>query len=211
MDPIEVSAEVAKYRNELSLLRFERNNLVTLRTSYIDKLDALAQTHDELLELGGDASQIEDVEIEIADLAELHKKNLEADQDLQDKEEQTLQAYREFADIEGIDVPSLEQLLSDLQKVEVILPQVDAKALAIITDLEIIHAESRDRIETVIWEDNQFVASPELKEAVAKGLSSEEARENDASLMAALKAEEDAKIKPFWLVAAGLFFVYIIS
>ncbi len=210
MDAIEVSAEIAKFRNELSLLRFERNNLVILRASYIDKLEALAVQHKELLEYGGNTLDLEDVEIEIADLTELHKKNLEADQDLQDKEEKILQAYRDFAGSVGADVPSLEQILSDLQKVEVILPQVDAKVLAIITDLEIIHAESRARLEKMVWESNQFVASPELKEAVAKGVSSDDAKENDQALMAALAAEEQ-KIKPFWLVMVGLFLAYIIS
>lgn len=210
MDAIEVNAEVAKFRNELSLIRFERNNLVTLRASYIDKLDALALQQKELVDYQGDEQQLKEVELEIAELAELHKKNLEADQDLQDKEEKTLQAYREFAEEVGETVPPLDQLLADLIRVDVILPQVDAKVLAIIADLEIIHIEAKTRIENVIWEANQFVASPELKEALKNGVATDEAKMNDAELMAAMQAEEQ-KIKPFWLVIAGLVFYYVIS
>lgn len=242
LDKAEVLAQFGK---EVGDLRAKREQLLTLRQGYIDRLDEIANAKNTLFGLLDEEMLIEfpifltvpertlsfyfeeakasdivakvfskyeskhiELDKEAADIAELHKKNLEEDLYLTETEAKIFTQYQEYAESVGGDVPDVLELINSFPAPQEISIQMDAKVLAILTELEIIHIESRDRIQTVVNDDNQFVMSEASKALMMSEQGSTDAVMNDEELQSMIKSEQ--RIKPFWVIVGIAAFSYLL-
>ncbi len=244
IEGLDKSEVLAQFGKEVGDLRSKREQLLTLRQGYIDRLDQIANAKNTLFGLLDEEMLIEfpifltipertlsfyfeeakaspiiakvfgkyeaqhiELDIEAANIAELHKKNLEEDLYLTETEAKIFTQYQEYAESVGGEVPDVLELINSFPAPQEISIQMDAKVLAILTELEIIHIESRDRIQSVVNDDNQFVMSEESKALMRNDQGSTDALVNDAELMSMVKSEQ--RVRPFWIIAGIAVATYI--